>query len=33
MIELRNLSKSFATADGPVEALKNVNLTVGDGDI
>ena len=33
MIELRNLSKRFATADGPVEALKNVNLTVGDGDI
>ena len=33
MIELRNLSKSFVTADGPVEALKSVNLTVGDGDI
>ena len=33
MIELRNLSKSFVTAEGPVEALKNVNLTVGDGDI
>ena len=33
MIELRNLSKSFATADGPVDALKNVNLTVNDGDI
>ena len=33
MIELRNLSKSFVTADGPVEALKNVNLTVNDGDI
>ena len=33
MIELRNLSKSFVTAEGPVEALKNVNLTIGDGDI
>ena len=33
MIELRNLSKSFATADGPVDALKHVNLTVNDGDI
>ena len=33
MIELRNLSKRFVTADGPVEALNNVNLTVNDGDI
>ncbi len=33
MIELRNLSKSFVTAEGPVEALKNVNLTINDGDI
>ena len=33
MIELRDLSKSFVTADGPVVALKNVNLTVNDGDI
>ena len=33
MIELRNLSKSFRTADGPVEALKHINLTVNDGDI
>ena len=33
MIELRNLSKSFVTAEGPVEALKNVNLTIKDGDI
>jgi D-methionine transport system ATP-binding protein len=33
MIELRNLSKSFATADGPVEALRHVNLTINDGDI
>ena len=33
MIELRNLSKSFVTADGPVDALKNVNLTINNGDI
>ncbi|MBR1820775.1 MAG: ATP-binding cassette domain-containing protein, partial [Clostridia bacterium] len=33
MIELRNLSKSFVTADGPVDALKHVNLTINDGDI
>ena len=33
MIELRNLSKSFVTADGPVDALKHVSLTVNDGDI
>lgn len=33
MIEIKNLSKSFQTADGRVEALKQVNLTVGDGDI
>ena len=33
MIELRNLSKRFVTADGPVEALNNVSLTVNDGDI
>ena len=33
MIELRNLSKSFATADGTVDALRRVNLTVNDGDI
>ncbi len=33
MIELRNLSKSFVTADGPVDALKHINLTVRDGDI
>lgn len=33
MIELRNLSKSFTTADGPVDALKHVNLTINNGDI
>ena len=33
MIELRNLSKSFVTADGPVDALRRINLTVRDGDI
>ena len=33
MIELRNLSKSFVTADGPVDALRNVSLTINNGDI
>ena len=33
MIELQNLSKSFVTADGQVDALRNVNLTIHDGDI
>jgi len=33
VIEVKNLSKSFATVDGTVEALKNVNLTINDGDI
>ena len=33
MIEIRNLSKSFVTSDGPVDALKNANLTINDGDI
>ena len=33
MIELRNLSKSFVTKDGPVDALRHVNLTIRDGDI
>ena len=33
MIEIKNLTKTFRTADGDVEALKNVNLTIADGDI
>ena len=33
MIELRNLSKSFVTSDGPLDALKHVSLTIQDGDI
>ena len=33
MIELKNLSKSFSTADGQVDALKHVSLTINDGDI
>ena len=33
MIEIKNLSKAFQTADGTVEALKNVSLTINDGDI
>ena len=33
MIELKNLSKTFQTADGTVEALKNVTISIPDGDI
>ncbi len=33
MIELKNMSKTFRTASGTVEALKNISLTVNDGDI
>ena len=33
MIEIKNVSKTFHTAEGPVEALKNVSLSVQDGDI
>ena len=33
MIELKNLTKTFTTADGPVDALKHVNLTINGGDI
>lgn len=33
MIEIKNLTKSFTTSDGPVDALRNVNLTIQDGDI
>ncbi len=33
MIEIKHLSKTFAGADGSVEALKDINLTINDGDI
>ena len=33
MIEISNLSKSFVTASGTVDALRNINLTIRDGDI
>ena len=33
MIEIKELCKSFSTENGTVEALKNVNLTIHDGDI
>ena len=33
MIELQNLSKTFAVPGGSVEALKNISLTIRDGDI
>lgn len=33
MIELKNVSKTFATSAGHVEALKDINITINDGDI
>ena len=33
MIELKNVTKIFRTKDNTVEALKNVSITIGDGDI
>ena len=33
MIEIKTLSKTFPSADGSVEALKNVSLSIPDGDI
>ena len=33
MIEIKNLSKTFQSGDGTVEALRNVNLSIEDGDI
>lgn len=33
MIEIKNLSKSFVTADGTVDALKNITLSIIDGEI
>ena len=33
MVEIKNLSNSFKTADGSLDALKNVSLTINDGDI
>ena len=32
-IIIENVSKTFVTKDGSVEALKNVNLSIGSGDI
>lgn len=33
MIEIKHLYKTFETKDGKVEALKDINITVEDGDI
>ncbi len=33
MIEIKNLSKTFLSGDGSVDALKNVSLTIENGDI
>ena len=33
MIELKQVSKTFPTPDGDFQALKEVSLTIQDGDI
>ncbi len=33
MIEIKNLTKTFTTSDGEVQALKNVNISIENGDI
>ena len=33
MIEIRNLSKTFTTENGETEVLKNVSLSIRDGEI
>lgn len=33
MIEIRKLSKSFKTQNGDFEALKNINITINDGEV
>lgn len=33
MIELKNISKTFETKDGKVEALKDIAIKINDGDI
>ena len=33
MIELKNISKTFETKDGKVEALKDIAIKIKDGDI
>lgn len=33
MIEIKNVSKTFGTADGSIAALKNVSMSIPDGDI
>ena len=33
MIEFKNISKTFETDDGPVQAVQNVNLKINDGEV
>ena len=33
MIEIKHLTKTFSSASGDVEALKDISLTIEDGDI
>ena len=33
VIQIRNVSKTFRTKDGEIEALKQISLDIGKGDI
>ncbi len=33
MIEIKNLNKTYQTLNGPIQALKDINLTIQDGEI
>jgi len=33
MIEIKNLCKTYSLTDGSVEALKDVSLSIPDGDV
>ena len=33
LLDIRNLTIEFMTADGPVKAVDRVNLTLGEGEI
>ena len=33
MIEFKNISKTFETDEGPVQAVQNVNLKINDGEV
>ena len=33
MIEIQNLNKTYDAASGPITALRDINLTIEDGEI